>query len=229
MTKWTSNALKTLKERPELYLFMALIAVHAMGNGFSDAVYGNYYKEVYNVTAQQRAFIEFPRELPGVLCSVVIAALAMLGDFRLSIIAQLLALAGLTVLGLFTPSFSMMLLFLFINSLGMHLFMPLQDSIGMSLAEPEKLGRRVAQYASIRTACAFISGIIIFIAFRTGVFTFQSNIRPVFLVGAGFFLLALILAIRLLKVAGNVPRQPPGRALRRAEAAGVRVRLLGDH
>lgn len=208
MSKWTSNALKTSKERPELYLFMALIAVHAMGNGFSDAVYGNYYKEVYNVTAQQRAFIEFPRELPGVLCSVVIAALAMLGDFRLSIIAQLLALAGLTVLGLFTPSFSMMLLFLFINSLGMHLFMPLQDSIGMSLAEPEKLGRRVGQYASIRTACAFISGIIIFIAFRTGVFTFQSNIRPVFLVGAGFFLLALILAIRLLKVAGNAPRQP---------------------
>lgn len=208
MSKWTDKAIRTFRTRPELYLFMALIAAHAMGNGFSDAVYGNYYKEVYNITAQQRAFIEFPRELPGVLCSVVIAALAMLGDFRLSIIAQLLALAGLTVMGLFTPSFAMMLLFLFINSLGMHLFMPLQDSIGMSLAEPEKLGRRVGQYASIRTACAFISGIIIFAAFRTGVFSFQGNVRLVFLVGAGFFLLATVLAIWLLRAAGNAPRLP---------------------
>lgn len=208
VSKWMHRARETMRARPELYLFMALIALHAMGNGFSDAVYGNYYKEVYGVTAQQRAFIEFPRELPGVLCSVVIAALAMLGDFRLSIMAQLLALGGLTVLGLFTPPFALMLLFLFINSLGMHLFMPLQDSIGMSLAEPDKLGRRVGQYASIRTACAFLSGIIIFVAFRTGAFTFQGHIRPVFLVGAAFFLLSVITAVWLLRAAGAGRRMP---------------------
>ncbi|HHX21728.1 MAG TPA: MFS transporter [Clostridiales bacterium] len=209
MSKKIQHMRNALRERPELYLFMLLIVLVALGNGFSDAVYGNYYKEVYNVTAQQRAFIEFPRELPGVLCSVIIAALAMLGDYRLSIIAQILALFGLTVMGLSTPPYALMLVFLFINSLGMHLFFPLQDSIGMSLAEPDKLGRRVGQYASIRTACAFVSGIIIFITFRTGVFTFKSNIRPVFLVGSAFFLLAMLVAILLLKVVDkDSVRQP---------------------
>jgi predicted MFS family arabinose efflux permease len=196
-----NKLMQNLRKRPDLFLFFALISFHALGNGFSDAIYPNYYKDVYNVTAQQRAFIEFPRELPGLLCSVIIAALSMLGDLKLSILAQALALGGLTALGLFTPSFGFMLVLLFINSLGMHLFMPLSDSIGMALAEPKLMGKRVGQYASVRTACAFASGLLIFFGFRSGVLTFAGNIRPVFLIGAGFFLLALVVSIALKRTA----------------------------
>lgn len=199
---------ENLKQRPELYVFMVLIALHALGNGFSDSIYANYYKEVYNVTAVQRAFIEFPRELPGVLCSIIIAALSFLGDFRLSLIAQILATFGLTVLGLFTPSFGVMLVFLFINSLGMHLFMPLSDSIGMSLAEPQHIGKRVGQFASIKTCCTFISGLAIFLGFRFGIFSWGSAPRPVFLIGVFFMLLATAAALMLVKFTGSKYNTP---------------------
>ena len=54
--------------------------------------------------------------------------------------AQLLLLTGLVVMGLFSPSYGVMLVFLFIHSLGMHLFMPLNDAISMDLAEKGKVG-----------------------------------------------------------------------------------------
>ncbi|MFA9424349.1 MAG: MFS transporter, partial [Sedimentibacter sp.] len=115
---------RILKMKPEMLMFFVLIAVTSLGSGFSDSLYSNYFKEVYHVTAVQRGFIEFPRELPGLLCMVVIGLLGFLGDLKVAFIAQILSFIGLVILGFFTPSFSVMLLFLFINSMGMHLFMP---------------------------------------------------------------------------------------------------------
>ncbi len=191
--------MKNNKIRKEMVLFFILIAAVAIGNGLSDSVYSNYFKEVYNVTAPQRAFIEFPRELPGLLCALVIASLSFLGDLKLSLFAQILASVGLIGLGVFNPPFGIMLLFLFVNSLGMHLFLPLQDSIGMSLAEPDKIGQRVGQYASIKIGVGFLVGIMVFIGFRTGLFTFKSEIKLIFLIGAFAFFIASIIAIILMK------------------------------
>ena len=75
---------------------------------------------------------------------------------------------------------------------GMHLFMPLSDAIGMSLAEPERIGKRVGQFASIKIACSFAAGIAVFVGFRTGFFTFAGNSYPVFLVGSVFLALAVV-------------------------------------
>lgn len=186
-----------------MLLFFVMISAAALGNGLSDSVYSNYFKEVFNVTATQRAFIEFPRELPGLLCAVVIAGLSFLGDLKISLIAQILACIGLTALGLFTPSFSVMLIFLFINSLGMHLFMPLSDSIGMSLAEPGQVGRRMGQYASTKMMLGFAAGLLVFFGFRFKWFSFQTPVNLLFLIGAGAFLLAVIAAMLLVRLEGS--------------------------
>lgn len=194
------------QRRRDLLLFFAMVALAALGNGLSDAVYANYFKDVYQVTTVQRALIEAPRELPGLLCAVIIAGLSRLGDIRTSLIAQVLAFAGLLALGLFTPSFGLMLVFLFINSLGMHLFMPLQDSIGMALAEPGQIGRRMGQYASVRMIVGFIAGLMVFFGFRLGFFTFHSPRKLIFLIGAGAFLLAAVAALMMSR------GQPRGKA-----------------
>lgn len=186
--------------RPALFVFLIMVCAAAVGNGFSDAIYANYYKDVYNVTATQRAFIEFPRELPGLLCAFFIAALSFLGDYKLSLIAQILACTGLTALGLFTPSFGLMLVFLFINSLGMHLFMPLQDSITMSMSEPGKVGSQMGKVASLKTGVTFLSGLIVFFGFRFGWFTFKAEVKPVFLIGAAAFLIAVVAALALVRL-----------------------------
>ncbi|MGI6315940.1 MAG: MFS transporter [Christensenellales bacterium] len=192
---------------PEMALYLILIAAVSLGNGLSDSVYSNYFKEVYNVTAQQRGFIEFPRELPGVLCVITVAALSSLGNIRLSIISQILAFSGLLVLGLLTPSFSVMLIFLFINSMGMHLSMPVLDSLGLSLAEPDKVGRRMGQYASVRSVFGFAAALVVFFGFRLNWLRFDTDVKWVFIIGCAFFLIALTAAVVMLIVV-KPPRAP---------------------
>jgi MFS family permease len=185
---------KILQMRPEILMFFILISAVALGNGLSDGVYSNYFKEVYHITAFQRGFIEFPRELPGLLCAIVIGALGFLGDLRVTFIAQIFAVIGVTMIGLFTPAFGVMLIFLFVNSMGMHLFMPLQDAIGMSLAEPDQVGRRMGQYSSIRAVFSLFAGLLVFFGFRSGFFRFNTSIKWIFIVAAVAFLGAAIMA-----------------------------------
>ncbi len=185
--------------RPEMLMFFVLISAVSLGNGLSDGVYSNYFKEVYQVTAFQRGFIEFPREMPGLLCALMIGILGFMGDLRVAFIAQVLAIVGVTMLGLFTPPFGIMLIFLFINSMGMHLFMPLQDAIGMSLAEPHQIGRRMGQYFSVRAAFSLIAAALVFFGFRTGFFAFDTSTKWVFIVAAGAFVCATIMTVVMIQ------------------------------
>ncbi|MCR3923519.1 MAG: MFS transporter, partial [Firmicutes bacterium] len=112
---------------------------------------------------------------------------------------QIMAIIGVTMLGIFTPPFGIMLISLFIYSMGMHLFMPLQDAIGMSLAEPNQVGRRLGQVFSIRAAFSLCAALLIFFGFRIGFFSFSSSIKWVFIVAAGAFILALVMSGIMIK------------------------------
>jgi hypothetical protein len=205
------------KRRRDLVWFFVLLAAVALGNGMSDVVYVNYFKDAYHVDAVWRGFLEIPRELPGMLCMVVLSLLAGLGEVRVALIAQVLAALGLTALGLLTPPFALMCVFLFVNSMGMHLFFPLQDSIGMALAEPDRVGRRMGQYGSLRTAVSCAAGVLVFLGFRFGFFSFVAPIKWNFLVGAVAFALASVAAFKLMQVVGpgqrrvrvHIPVLPP--------------------
>ena len=102
----------------------------------------------------------------------------------------------------------MMMVFLFINSMGMHLSMPLNDSIGMSLAEPDKVGRRIGQYASVKTTMGFAAGILVFLGFRFNVFSFTTPVNLLFLIGSGAFLIAIIASVFLVKAKVPALTQP---------------------
>ena len=178
---------------PELKLYLAALAISALGLGFSNDIISNYFKDAYNVTPFQRGLIEFPRELPGVITTIVVAILAGFSDIWISIIAQTLALAGITVLGFATPTFRLMLLFIFVNSLGQHLFMPLQDSIGMNLVGRANLGKRMGQFKGVTTAFQMLAAIAVFLGFRFGFFSFKTPVKWVFVIAAGLFALVLVI------------------------------------
>ena len=192
------------KQKKDLILFFVVIATVNLAIGFSDGLFSNYFKDVYNTDGFQRGLIEFPRELPGVIVFFLISAIAFLGDITIAMIAQAAAAFGLIVLGLVTPSFGVMLFFLFIYSLGMHLYMPLNDSIAMSLSEKDQLGKRMGQVAGIRFAFLTIAGLAVFFLFRFGVFSFQSSTKWTFLVAAAFYIVALLLLIKLKRDVGQM-------------------------
>lgn len=180
----------------EVKVYFCILAFTALAMGMSNHVLSNYFKDAYNVTAFQRGIIEFPREIPGLIGVFVIAGLAFLNDVRVSMFAQVLSIIGIIILGLFTPKFPIMLIFLFINSLGMHLFMPLSDGIGISLVDEDKLGLRMGQFKGTFTAFSMVSAIIVYICFKFDIFSFMTPIKWPFVI-SGIFL-AVVLGLLVL-------------------------------
>ena len=184
-------------------LVLVATALTAIAGGISEGVYNNFYMEVYNVTPFQRGFIEFPRELPGFLTVVVISLFSFMGELRLAIVAQILSIVGLLLLGLLTPPFGIMLIFLFINSMGMHLYMPLKDSIALGVIGSENTGSKFGVLNGVQTAAGFVAGILVFAGFRSGFFDFAYSPIRNFLIGAAFFGCVVIILFKLRKMIGN--------------------------
>lgn len=169
---------------PTLKIYFLIIALSALAAGLSGGVLSNYFKDVYQVTAEQRGFIEFPRELPGVLTIFVIAVIAGFSDIKIAMFANVLGIIGILVLGVFTPSYNVMLIFIFIHSMGSHMAMPLRDAIGMDLIKKGNIGKRMGQYKGVYTGFTMIAGLVVFIGYRVGLFSFESDIKWVFVVAA---------------------------------------------
>ena len=129
-----------------IFIFTIVVCLTAIATGLGSTTFSNYFKEVYDVTSEQRGFIEIPRESPGILCAVIVSLLAGFSDVTIGAVSQILVMVGLLVMGVFSPSYGMMLIFLFIQSLGMHLFMPLNDAISMDLAKEGEVGKTLGHF-----------------------------------------------------------------------------------
>jgi hypothetical protein len=184
----------------EMKLYLVILALTAIGLGFSNDIISNYFKDAYQVTAFQRGIIELPRELPGILCILIISLLSFLNDIKISILAQVLSIIGMVVLGLSTPSYTVMLVFIFVNSIGMHLFFPLQDGIGLSLIKKGQTGKRMGQFKGVSTAFQMVAAMMVFIGFRTGFFSFETSMKLPFLLAGFSFLIVLVLLVKLQRM-----------------------------
>lgn len=167
-----------------IWIFYAVLAAAAIGAGFSDSLFSNYFKDAYQVSAMQRGLIEFPRELPGVLSIFLVSILAFMGDLRLAMLAHSLVVVGLALLGFLTPPYAVMLTIIFFHSIGQHLWFPLQNSIGMSLIHDEaNAGSLIGRFNGVSTAFSMLASLLVFFAFRSGLFSFTTEIKTTFLIG----------------------------------------------
>jgi len=179
--------------RKELKLYFAILALTAFALGITSNVISNFFKDAYDVTAYQRGFLEFPRELPGIISIFVIAALSFLSDIKISIISQVLSFIGIALLGFTTPTYNVMILLVFINSMGMHLFFPLQDSIGLDLAEKDNIGKRLGQFKGFFTGVQMLAAMFVFWGFRQGFMSFETPFKLTFVIAALMFLAIIVM------------------------------------
>ncbi len=191
---------KIKKMSPTLRVYILVVAFSALAAGLSGGVLSNFFKDAYQVSAEQRGLIEFPRELPGVITIFVIALLAGFSDIKIAMVANVLSIIGVLVLGVFTPTYNMMLVFIFIHSMGSHISMPLRDSIGMDLIKNGSTGKRMGQFKGIYTGFTMIAMLITFIGYRAGVFSFTSEIKWIFIVSAFIMMVVIILYSVLSKL-----------------------------
>lgn len=189
-----------LKDYPkEIIVYMIILALVAMASALSGNVLSNYFKDVYHTDAFQRGFIEFPRELPGMLSIVMIAILSKFSDVKIAFFSMVFAAAGIIVLGFATPMFYTMLIFIFINSVGSHLYMPMQSSIGMGLIKDGQYGKWMGQFSGVTTAFSMVGAIIVFVGFKFGFFSFMTPVKWIFIWSAVLFLLAAAFHFPLMK------------------------------
>lgn len=189
------------QHKKTLLIYFLAISCIALGSGMSDVVLANYFKDAYNVTTLQRAFIEFPRELPGIIAIFAISFLGNFGDIKTAAISQAVSCVGIMILAFYAPSFYMMTAVLFIFSMGVHIYLPLQDSLAMSIMsyDQENLGKNVGRVRGVYTFFSLISAACIFVGFKTGFFSFTSDVILNFVFAGLFFALASILFLLLSK------------------------------
>ena len=182
-------------------IFLVVLALTALANGLGNNILSNYFNEVFHINSVQRGVIEIPRESPGILCMVLVAALGFLGNLWMAVAAQALVLIGFIVLGWLSPGYGTMLAFLFIHSLGMHFFMPVSDAISMDLAEQGKVGATLGKFKGVNTLFAMAAAVLVFFGFRTGFFSFHTKVILPFALGAVFTAgAAVLLAVMALSI-----------------------------
>lgn len=185
-----SSLLNYMKTDRDFSLFLIVGLFSGVATGINSTVFNNFLNDVYKLSASSRGIVEFPRELPGACIMIVLGLLSFLGDIRMASIGMLAAALGMLGLGMLSPTFETMLLWMMILSLGTHIFMPLAPGIGMSLSEKEKYGVRLGQFNAYNLAATIFGYVLVWIGFKyLGLkYNVAFIIAAVFYVGAAFFL-----------------------------------------
>ncbi len=159
---------KSPRIRKVMVLLLAAIFLAQLGHGIWDLLFSNYLRDVQGLDAGQRGFLELPRELPGILCFVVICALFFLDEIKLTILACILAAIGAfgfmqleADCGLLTLS-----LWIITASLGAHILIGTIDSIVMHTARPENRSLRLGQMRALGTAATLTGALYIGIKWK---------------------------------------------------------------
>ena len=119
--------------------FFLSVALWGVAFGCFQAVVNNYLTDIHDFTEMERGWLEFFREMPGLLLVFMLAALHKAGNWKVMKTGALIACLG--VAALMIPAGKVwVILFIMIWSTGEHLMMPVRQALTMELAAPGKGG-----------------------------------------------------------------------------------------
>ena len=119
--------------------FFLSIALWGVAFGCFQAVMNNYLTDIHNFTELERGWLEFFREMPGLLLVFMLALLHKAGNWKVMKVGALIACLG--VAALVIPANKIwVILFIMIWSTGEHLMMPVRQALTMEIAAPGKGG-----------------------------------------------------------------------------------------
>ncbi|MBL4935306.1 MFS transporter [Clostridium sp. YIM B02515] len=180
--------MKGLHTDRDFTLFLIVGLFTGIASGINSTIFNNFLSDTYKLSASARGIVEFPRELPGALIVVVLALLSFLGDIKSSVLGMLFAALGMLGLGMFSPTFASMLVWMMLLSLGTHIFMPLSAGIGMSLSKKENFGSRLGKFSAYNLIASIIGYTIVWLGFNYLGLTY----KIAFLIAAFFYVFAAV-------------------------------------
>ncbi len=174
--------------KKQLGLYFGAVLCISVAVGVNESIFNNFLSDTFSLTADARGWLEFPRELPGLLVVLMTGLLCMLPVTRVGVIGGVVFALGMLGLGLFGSSYSPMLLMMLISSAGMHLIQPVASSIALGLSDTDNRGRRLGQAGAIGTLGMVVGAGLVW-------FLFDESIKPYRAAFAGASLLAGLGAI----------------------------------
>ncbi len=167
--------------RRELVLFLVVTAALGMSGGIFETTFNNFLNDTFSISAEARGKLEFPRELPGFLVTLMGGALFFLSVTRVGVLSALGIAAGIVGLAFTRDHYTRMIAFMVLWSAGNHLLMPVTGTIALSLAPPNKRAARMGQIGAVGMAATIVGASIVV----AGLEYVDIGYRGTFLIAAG--------------------------------------------
>ena len=177
-----------MTRRPQLLLFFGAALLLSATSGVHESIFNNFLADTFAMEADERGFLELPREMPGFLVVLVAGFLALLPETKIAVVGALVFAAGMCGLGWLGSSFGLMLTFMVLGSVGMHLLQPIVPSIAIALSDENTRGRRLGQVGAISKIGFFVGACVIWLLFDDK----NPAYRWGFFIGAGIAVLGAI-------------------------------------
>jgi len=187
----------------DFLLFLIASALLGVTMAVESTSISNRLVEDLHFTTTQRTFLEFPRELPGLLVVFLVGGLAFLGDVRTAAVANILAGFGLFAFGLIPSGYWPVVATLMVFNMGTHIYLPLQGAISMSFAKGGNIGRRLGEIQGINMAALIVTAGVLFILYRF----LNIPFRVSFTIGAFATILAGILFFFMSPMKTDPPKK----------------------
>jgi len=131
-----------------------------------DATFNNFLSDTFNLGAQARGHLEFPRELPGFLVAIFAGVFFFINEVRLAALALVVLAVGNIGIGVLGRDYWVMIAFMFLYSSGLHLFGPLSGAIVLSEAQPHERATRLGQVGGIQIIAAIAGAITVLVGWK---------------------------------------------------------------
>ena len=134
-----------IRMNPQLRLFLLGMMLLGVAAGIFETTFNNFLSDTFDISANARGFLEFPRELPGFLTALFAGMLFFLPETLIAAFCALTIGIGMIGIAIWGQSWMWMMTFMIVWSSGLHLMMPITSSVTMYLADPDKKGERLGQ------------------------------------------------------------------------------------
>ena len=176
-----------------LLLLLATLCFGAVSGIFTSTL-NNYLSEIHHFNAENRGWLEFPRELPGFLVFAVVGGLLLrLRESRIAAVAMVLTAAGAIGLGFLARSTAVLVLFIIVWSMGDHIIFAVEGPLGLKLASRGGEGRRLGQLGGARNLGTIVGVSLVWILARL----VGDRYELFYLLGAVFAITAGVFYLRL--------------------------------
>jgi len=212
MLRYTRKKFNDLYRAPKAGYFLASMLIFGISVGLYSGILNNYLHEILHITRAERGYIEFPRELPGLLLFAIIALLYRFTETRIMQLAFIISILGLTGLGLTGDTRLVAIILIVMWSTGEHLMMPVRSSLAMHLAAPGKEGLALGGVGSMGNTGMLIGHYLVpflflFLPVLFGKRSAFFNYRVTLLVAAGFLIAGFWTVSRLHLPGRQVKRE----------------------